>query len=124
MTLEELYSQIGGDYAEAIERMRKEELVSRFIVRFLDDDSCANMLASWEAGDDEAAFNAAHTAKGLCANLAITSLSGIATVLTEALRPGNDSLRASTDIDGLMAQFNEAYQHAVCCIKAYAEERA
>lgn len=123
MTLEELYNQIGGDYEEAIGRMRMEKLVDRFIVRFLDDTSCADMLAGWEAGDDEAAFNAAHTAKGLCANLAITSLAEPATVLTEALRPGNDDLRASTDVEGLMTQFREAYENAVSCISAYVEQR-
>ena len=123
MTLEELYEQIGGNYAEAMDRMRMEKLVDRFVVKFLNDSSCENLLAAWSAGDQTAAFEAAHAAKGVCANLAITSIADPASEITEALRPGNDALRDQTDIDALIAQLEAAYKNAVDCITAYSETR-
>ena len=123
MTLEELYEQIGGNYAEAMERMRMEKLVDRFVVKFLNDGSCPSLLTAWSAGDDTAAFEAAHAAKGVCANLAITSIAEPASEITEALRPGNDALRAQTDIDALVAQIEAAYKNAIDCITAYSEAR-
>lgn len=119
MTLQELYDQIGGNYAEAISRLRMEKLVSRFVIRFLDDTSCKDLFAAWEAGDEEAAFKAAHSAKGVCANLSLTRLCNLATEICEALRPGNEALKAQTDIDALVAELSDAYDLAVERICAY-----
>lgn len=119
MTLQELYDQIGGNYAEAISRLRMENLVGRFVVRFMDDTSCKDLMAAWAAGDDEAAFKAAHAAKGVCANLSLTRLCDLSTQICEALRPGNEALRAQTDIDALVAELSDAYDLAVEHISAY-----
>ena len=119
MTLAELYEQIGGSYDDALSRLQSDALVSRFIVKFLDDQSCRNLIAAWKAGDEGAAFEAAHTAKGVCANLGITGLATQASDICEALRPGNDALRASTDVDALMVQFEAAYQKAFDGISAF-----
>lgn len=119
MTLEELYSQIGGDYNEAMGRLRMEKLIGKFIVKFLDDASCKNLIEAWAAGDETATFEAAHSAKGVCSNLALTDLAKLADEITEALRPGNDSLRAQTDVDALVSQLEAAYAKAVEGIEAY-----
>ncbi len=119
MTLEELYAQIGGDYAEAIGRLRMEKLIDRFILKFLDDPASNALIESWAAGDDRAAFDAAHTVKGVCANLALPRLAGPADKITEALREGNDALRASTDIDALIAEFTAEYKMTIEGIEAY-----
>ncbi len=120
MTLQELYSRIDGDYAEAIGRLRMEKLINRFIVRFLDDPSCKEVVRAWQAGDDKAAFQAAHSAKGVCANLSLTKLAKLASDITEALREGNEELRAQTDVDALVNELDAAYTVAVDNISAYA----
>lgn len=116
MTVEELYAQIGGDYAEALGRLRSDALVARFVAKFPDDPSCPGLLEAWEAGDEAAAFEAAHAAKGVCANLSLTGLAALASEVTEALRPGNEELRARTDVDALVARFGESYRAALDCI--------
>ncbi len=69
MDLRELYDQIGGSYDEAIGRLRTEPLVGTFVVRFAADASIPNLLDAWSRGDEQAAFEAAHAAKGVCQNL-------------------------------------------------------
>lgn len=119
MTPKELYAQIGGNYEEAISRLGTDDLVGYFILRFLDDGSCNDLVDAWEQGDEDAAFKAAHTAKGLCANLALTDLCSLATQICEALRPGNEALRAQTDVDALVGQLKELYASAIQKIRAF-----
>ncbi len=119
MTTQELYDQIGGNYTEALSRMSMDALVARFVVRFLDDSSCNEIVAAWKAGNDEAAFKAAHAAKGVCANLSLTHLSQLSSDICEALRPGNEALRAQTDVDALVAQLETDYESTIARIKEF-----
>lgn len=121
MTIEELYEEIGGDFATAVMRLQNEALVARFIVKFTSDQSCPGVIEAWKRGDDTATFEAAHMAKGVCANLALTNLTTLASEITEALRPGNEELRASVDVDALVAQLDEAYGNTIQAINAFAE---
>jgi len=121
MTPQELYDQIGGDYNEALGRMRMDKLIGKLIVKFLDDTSCPDLMRCWAEGDETGAFNAAHTAKGVCMNLALPRLAAPADMVTEALRPGNEGMRAQVDIDGLVHDIEAVYQETVAGIKAYAE---
>ena len=109
MTVKELYDQIGGNYDEVIGRLYTDELVERILDKFLDDTMCPDLVAAWERGDERAAFDAAHSAKGVCMNLAFTRLGMLASEITEALRPGNEGLRASTDVDALVNELAEEY---------------
>ena len=121
MTLQELYESIGGDYDEVMGRLRMEKLVAKFVVKFLDDPSSEALVSSWAAGDEEATFEAAHSAKGVCSNLALCSLAEPASEITEALRPGNEALRASTDIDALVEHYASTYRDVAAAIGAFAE---
>ena len=123
MTVQELYANIEGDYNEAIGRLRSDRFVGRFVVKFLDDTSCVELIDAWAAGDEQAAFKAAHTAKGVCANLSLSKLADLASSITEALRPGNEALRDQTDVDALVAQFKDSYENAATWIKRFADEQ-
>ena len=120
MTVEELYNRIGGDYEEAIGRMRSEALVKRFAVKFLDDTSCRDLFEAWEAGDEAAAFEAAHAAKGVSSNLSFAKVASLTGEITEALRPGNEELRSNVDVDGLIARLKQAYDNTVEAIRELA----
>ena len=119
MTLEELYACIGGNYEEALARLRSERLIGKFVVKFLDDSTCKDLFDAWERGDEQAAFEAAHSAKGVCMNLAFDKLATLASEITEALRPGNDDLRAEVDVDALVKKLAAAYETAIQQISAY-----
>lgn len=119
MTVEELYARIGGDYAEAKGRLSMDPLIERFILKFTDDGSCPELFAAWEAGDEQRAFEAAHRAKGVCANLSLGRLTELTTAICEALRPGNDELRAATDVDALVAELKGAHAAAVEDIRSF-----
>lgn len=120
MTVEELYGAIGGSYAEMLKRLPAEQLVAQFVVKFLDDTACAEVVSAWRAGDEAAAFEAAHKAKGVCANLSITSLADLTSEICEALRPGNDELRASTDVDALVVRLEGMHDDVMKEISAFA----
>ncbi len=120
MDLRELYDQIGGSYDEAIGRLRTESLVGTFVVRFAADASIPNLLDAWSRGDEQAAFEAAHAAKGVCQNLALASLAEPASAICEALRPGND---AATDVDARIGELRDAYERAIDAIDAFERGR-
>lgn len=124
MNVEELYGAIGGDYGEALKRLPSADLVARFVVKFLDDSSCANIVSSWRAGDESATFEAAHMAKGVCANLSLTKLADLSSAICEALRPGNDALKAATDIDSLVDELEAMHKTATDAIAAFAAQGA
>ena len=102
MTTEELYAQIDGSYKDVFARVRSDAFVARFIVMFLKDSSCTNLVQAWTAGDEKACFDAAHMAKGVCANVGLNKLSELTSEVCEALRPGNEALRATCDVDALV----------------------
>lgn len=87
MTLQELYNKINGNFAEAQGRLMKESFIEKFALMYLGDDSFANLQTAVTAGNIADSFRAAHTLKGVAANLAFTELQTAASNLTEQLRP-------------------------------------
>lgn len=123
MTVEELYAEIGGDYEQAVGRLRMDKLIAKFVCRLPEDPSCAALIEAWNNQDDTALFEASHAAKGVCGNLALTKLGDLASQITEAVRPGNEELRAQTDLASLVSEFEQNYKVAVEKISAFAAEQ-
>lgn len=120
MTIEELYIQIGGNYDEMFGRVHSDDLIGKFVTMFLDDTSCPDLIAAWNAGDEAAAFDAAHKAKGVCGNLSLSALAKLTSEITEALRPSNESLRSETDVDALVVELDVLYQNTTSAIVSFA----
>ena len=40
MNLEEFYAQIGGDYADTLQRLCNENMVKKFVKKYQDDPTC------------------------------------------------------------------------------------
>lgn len=119
MTLKECYAALGGDYDEAIGRLRSERLVQKFVLKFLDDGSYGLLCRSLEEGNREEAFRAAHTIKGVCSNLAFTQLLGSSSRLTELLREdGGDPEKIQT----LFEEVQQDYQRTAQAIQSFREE--
>lgn len=86
MTIQESYAALGGNYEEALGRFRTDERILKFMGLFLKDDSFNNLRQALAQHNWEEAFRAAHTLKGVCANLSFTRLYRSSHGLTENLR--------------------------------------
>ena len=87
MTLKECYARMNGNYEDAKLRLMMDSMVERFMFKFLEDDTMANLRSAVAEGNIPDSFRAAHTLKGVAANLAFTELQAKASALTEQLRP-------------------------------------
>ena len=76
----------------------------KFLLKFLDDKSYADLERTLSEGDYKEAFRAAHTLKGVCLNLGFTELYKVSAELTEVLRG-----RETAGSDELYAQVKEQY---------------
>ncbi len=94
MTIETCYQKLGGDYQDTLARIPTEALIRRFLGAFLKDPSFDQLCCAMDAGDRPSAFRAAHTLKGVCANLGLEKLRQSAGGLTEELRPEQDKIPA------------------------------
>lgn len=104
MDTKTFYKTVGGSYEEIMARLMTEERVLRFVRKFPADGSYALLKSSLESGNQEEAFRAAHTLKGVAQNLGFTALYEKASAVTEILRGG------SMDVAPLMPAVDEAYK--------------
>lgn len=89
MTIQECYMALGGNYDDVLGRLRSERLIQKFILKFVDDGSYKLLIDSLGSGNNDEAFRAAHTIKGMCQNLSFDRLAISSSELTEALRSGD-----------------------------------
>ena len=120
MTIEECYQALGGNYAEVRTRLPSARLVEKFVGKFLEDKSYETLCRQIAAGDRAEAFRAAHTLKGVCANLSFTRLFTSAAALTEALRPEGEGIPAETR--PLLEDVHRDYRITVDAIRRYLAE--
>lgn len=120
MRIEECYQEMDGSYADVIARLPSPQLIHRFVLKFLEDSSYAALCSAMESGSQETAFRAAHTLKGVCANLGFARLQESASALTEILRPEGAAIPESAF--ALLEQVCGDYQVTVGAIRRYMEE--
>lgn len=117
MTLEQCYEALGGNYAEVSRRLPSPRLVSKFVGKFLEDTSFQDLCAQLQAGNRPEAFRAAHTLKGVCANLSFSRLHASANALTEVLRQETPDVPAGAN--ALLEDVRRDYQQTVAAIQKY-----
>ncbi|MCI8659109.1 MAG: Hpt domain-containing protein [Lachnospiraceae bacterium] len=117
MTLKECYAELEGDYEGVLARLRSERMVQKFVLKFLNDKSYELLVTSLETGNNDEAFRAAHTIKGVCQNLSFTKLYESSSQLTECLRSGT-----GPEADALVRQVEEDYKKTVAAIQALQTE--
>lgn len=108
MTVEECYGKFGGDYAGTIDRLGTEELVRKYLLRFLNDPCYSGFVSHFTRHEDREAFQAVHTMKGLSLNLGLTPLTESSSAMTEALRHGR-----MPGAEDLLGKLTEDY-HRIC----------
>ena len=118
VTLNECYQRMHGNYEEAKSRLSIDPMIEHFLNRFLEDTTMASLREAVAAGNIPDSFRAAHTLKGVAANLAFTELQAAASQLTEQLRP-----QTAPGAPDLVQKVEEAYALVVDSIKAYSAEK-
>ena len=112
MTVKECYEQMGSDYESVLGRMCSEAMIKRFALKFLQDPSFNNLKENLEKNDDEEAFRAAHTLKGVCLNLGFDELYEVSAEITEKLR-----VKETAGSEDMVQKVEEKYQKTVNAIK-------
>lgn len=116
MTVKECYSQMGGDYNNVLSRFYDEAMIKRLLGRFIDHTSFRALEQAMTEGDTQAAFNAAHTLRGVCQSLSFTQLCGTLDSITEALRGGNIAA-AATDMDKAKREYDVTLSAIRTCME-------
>lgn len=114
MTLKECFESFGGDYDGVLGRLKREALVEKFVVKFLDDKSFALFESSMKNGDCAEALRAVHTLKGICQNLSFTKLYESSSLATQALKENNMQKAAA-----LLPQVSEDYRRIIDAVGKY-----
>ena len=122
MTVQELYEKIGGSYETVKSQMLKDDLIHRFVLKFLNDKSYSYLADAVNSQNYEEAFKAAHTLKGVTLNLSFKKLSNSVCELTEFLRNKNNEQVDKPACDELMKLVTIDYNEVVNAINAYAFE--
>lgn len=120
MTIEECYKELGGDYADVSGRLPSRAMVEKFAGRFPDDPSFDMLCRCIAGGDRAGAFRAAHSLKGVCANLGFSRLLDSVYQLTEVLRPQLSSV--PEEAVGLLEAVRRDYDITVGAIRRYLQQ--
>ncbi|MDO4303248.1 MAG: Hpt domain-containing protein [Bacillota bacterium] len=117
MTIKEGYDLLGRNYEEVLYRLRNEERIAKYAIKFLDDTSFATLKDALSTGDIETAFRAAHTLKGVCQNLSFTKLYESSNAITEELRTLENK-----DVSEYLSRVEEDYNRVISAIRQMKEE--
>lgn len=118
MTLQECYCRMQGDYADALNRLMRDQLIERFVLNFPKDQSMQQLRDATAAGIQNDAFRAAHTLKGVAKNLSLTKLADSASELAEQLRDGTQMPDPI-----LLAEVEKDYKLVIDTLAVYVEEK-
>ena len=90
MNVRQFYIEINGSYNDALAIMMNDFFIAKMITKFINNNSCEQMISLYEQKDYRALFAAAHTLKGVTGNLSLTPLFELACTITEATRNSDD----------------------------------
>lgn len=107
MTLEEFYVIAGSSLDNALARLRREELIKKYLKMFLLDDNFSKLGPAVEAADWRAVFEATHALKGLAGNLELTNLFSVSSALCEEVRHGDPTGDAKAMYQAIADEYNK-----------------
>lgn len=113
LNLKECYNRIGGDYDDALNRLRSESCILKFLFKLLTDQTFSILKEAMAAGNVDSAFNAAHSLKGICLNFGLSNSAKTFSDLTELLRPRKITPEATV----LFKQADEEFKETLEIIK-------
>ena len=119
MTLQELYASIDGNYDHAVQIMRMEKLINRYLSKFPNSGVYEALAAAGESMDPTALFESAHAMKGVCANMGFDKMAAAAGEITEEFRPGSTRTLPDDEVKARIADIGVMYRHTVDGIRQY-----
>ena len=115
MTLQEFYLGINENCDEVLKRFGgSSAMLEKFLKKFLDDGTYAQLEQAMSSGDRDAIFRAAHTMKGLAGNFDFKEPQSLAAKIVEEYRAGNDAA-----IPALFEKLKAAYADVTKALKSY-----
>ena len=121
MTLQELYRNIDGDYDQALKVLRMDKLLDKHIRKLTQNGVVDRLVEAGQSMDPTQLFEAAHAAKGVCANLGLTRLAEAASEIAEEFRPGNPRLMSDAEVAEKLRQIATQYAKTADGIQKYEE---
>lgn len=113
LSLRECYLLAGESYDDLLSRLGcDEKIIYNAVKEFMFDLHYIRLLRAIENRDTETAFKAAHTMKGISANLGFTKMYSAFSLVTEELRSGNIEKAAE-----LMTRATDEYQKIIAILK-------
>lgn len=104
----ELFEAYGGNYQVTMARfMENESFYLKILPKLFQDTSIQRLGEALDEGDLNAAFEAAHTLKGVSANLGLTPLYEAVCAIVEPLRAGEPGSYAA-EYERIQAEFEKA----------------
>lgn len=85
--LQEMYESINANYQDVLTRMMgREDLVIKYLRKFIDDENFAKLEKSMGDKDYEMMLMSAHTLKGVALNLGLAKLGEACSMMVTSLR--------------------------------------
>lgn len=113
MTLRGLFMEVGADINIVIDRFAgNEKLLERFIRKFPEDNNFEELKKAVKDDDDPLIERAAHTLKGVSANLGFSALSEKCANIVQAVRQ-----EKRDTIPAFFEELSIEYEKIVDCIK-------
>ena len=119
MTIQELYSNIGGNYDQAVRIMKSDRLIGKYVLKFEASRVGETLAEAGETMDPVRLFESAHAMKGVCANLGLDNLAGAAGEITEEFRPGNPRKLSDDEVQAKLQAIAERYAATAQSISRY-----
>ena len=119
MLLSECYEIFGGDYEAVKQRIPKEEIIEKFVKKFLTEPSYQNLCDTLDNEDYVEAFRAAHSLKGVSANLGFQKLEKSSSELTELLRDSEGRKIDKEKAKEMLVCVSEDYKEVIEAIRRY-----
>lgn len=121
MTIQELYASIGGDYEQATRVLRVDRLIDKHIRKLPQNGVIDNLVDAGETMDPVRLFETAHAVKGVCGNLGLVGLAGLASDIAEEYRPGNTRKLTDAEVKAKLDEVAALYRRTVDGIRQYGQ---
>ncbi|MBQ9543823.1 MAG: Hpt domain-containing protein [Clostridia bacterium] len=112
MTLSELYCAIDGDYSQALRILRVDKLIDKHIRRLPTNTLFSSLSEAGRAMDASSIFENAHALKGVCSNLGLVKLAGLASQVCDEFRPGNPRTMTDEEVAARLKDIDALYRKA------------
>lgn len=111
--VKDLMIEAGFDYENTVYRfLGNEQMYHKFLKKLLEDTCFAEILEGIARKSASDVFSAAHTLKGVAANLGITPVQQLSSQITEATRDKADADVDFAQIESMATELEKIYQRS------------